>query len=128
MSTNPYTDILETMGAVGAEKAREGALKFLLATVIAVDPITLDVCGTPQEAERVAVCSHLMRGYEESVNVKGRLAISASCPMGSHSSMTVNGGTLNLTLAKNILKAGDQVVVLTSDNQSFIIYDKVVYQ
>ena len=42
--------------------------------------------------------------------------------------MTVNGGTLNLTLVKNILKAGDQVVVLTSDNQSFIIYDKVVYQ
>lgn len=38
MSTNPYTDILETMGTVGAEKAREGALKFLLATVITVDP------------------------------------------------------------------------------------------
>ena len=31
MSTNPYADILETMGAVGAEKAREGTPKFLLA-------------------------------------------------------------------------------------------------
>lgn len=128
MSTNPYTDILETMGQMGADKAKEGALRSLLATVITVDPITLDVCGTPQEAERVAVCSHLMRGYAETMNVNGSLAISASCPMGSHSSMAVSSGTLKLTLAKNILKAGDQVVVFTSDHQSFIIYDKVVYQ
>ena len=128
MNTNPYTDILETVGQLGAERARAGALRSLLATVITVDPITLDVCGTTQEAERVAVCSHLMRGYSETMDAKGSLAISASCSWGSHSSMTVNSGTLNLTLAKNVLKAGDQVVVLTSDDQSFIIFDKVVYQ
>ena len=35
---------------------------------------------------------------------------------------------MNIETLENILKVGDQVVVLTSDNQSFIIYDKVVYQ
>jgi len=128
MNTNPYADLLETMEQAAAMHTARLPMRFYLARVITTNPISLDVCGTTQEASRVGVCSHLMAGYATRMTPSGNLNISASCPYGSHGSMSVGGGTLNLTLAQNVLKAGDEVVVMTSDNQKFILFDKVVYQ
>ena len=128
MKNDPFVEFFEAVSEAGAAAAEKGALRFIRATVLTVNPITLDVCGTPQEASRVHVCSHLMDGYSETMNVSGSLSISASCPMGSHSSMSVNSGTLKLTQAKKPLKPGDQVIVLTDDDQTFILFDKVVQQ
>lgn len=126
MNTDPYVALLEAMRKNGAEEAQKHALHLMLATVLTVNPLSLDVCGTLQEAPRIYICSHLMPGYTETVNASGSLQISASCPLGSHSGMSVSSGTLTLKQTQPILKAGDQVVVLTDDDQIFILFDKVV--
>ena len=126
MNTDPYASFVEAMRISGAEEAQKHALHMILATVLTVNPISIDVGGTTQEASRIYVSSHLMPGYTETVSASGSLQISASCLMGSHSGMTINGGTLILKQTQPILKAGDQVIVLTDDNQIFILFSKVV--
>lgn len=126
MNTDPYAAFVEAMRQSGAEEAQKHALHMILATVLTVNPISIDVGGTTQEASRIYISSHLMPGYTETVTASGSLQISASCPMGSHSGMSVNGGTLTLKQTQPILKVGDQVIVLTDDDQIFILFSKVV--
>ncbi|WP_312941060.1 hypothetical protein [Oscillibacter sp.] len=62
--------------------------------------------------------------------VSGALDISASCPMGSHDSMSILRGTVTLNAVATqdgpVLKAGDEVLLMTADDQTFYIIDKVV--
>ena len=67
----------------------------------------------------------------ECEGVNGDLSIQASCGYGSHSSMSVSSGTLNTprcvaAQAEPVLKAGDEVLLLTEDDQTFYLMDKVV--
>ena len=71
MKNDPFVELLEAVSEAGAAAAEKGALRFIRATVLTVNPITLDVCGTQQEASRVHVCSHLMDGYSETMNGGG---------------------------------------------------------
>ena len=41
--------------------------------------------------------------------------------------MSVNSGSLTLTNSESVLKAGDQVLLLTEDFQTFFLIDKVVH-
>lgn len=122
MYTDPYVALLEVMRKSGSEEAQKHALHLVLATVLTVNPISLDVCGTMQEASRIYVCSHLMSGHMETVAVSGTLSTSYS------GSTSVDSGTLTLRKTKPTLNVGDQVVILTDNDQIFILFDKVVKQ
>ena len=64
-----------------------------------------------------------MKGHSEKYEASGSLSISTS---GSHSTMNVNGGTLMLTTSEPVLQQGDNVLLLTDNDQEFYLIDKVV--
>ncbi len=123
MQTDPYSEmyhlLMSSHGEAGAH--------LILGTVKTPDPLLVDVGGTDQEAERFYICDRLLNGHVERRDAKGDLSISTACEYGSHSSMSVNGGVLTLTNSGSVLKAGDQVLLLTEDFQIFFLIDKVVH-
>lgn len=127
MRTDPYTALLDVMQEAGGAGAPQGTLRPMLGTVLTADPLTVDVGGTTQEAERFYISARLLEGYQETYTPSGTLAIRASCSLSSHDSMTVSGGTLTLTNPEPVLKAGDLVLLLTEDSQTFYLIDKVVH-
>lgn len=126
MQNDPYSRIYQAMAAAGREAVPKGALYARLGTVLAAEPLRVDVAGTPQEAERFYLADRLRKGHKEAVSATGSLAVSASCSYGSHSSAGVGGGALTVTNTEPVLKAGDLVLLLTEDDQTFYLIDKVV--
>lgn len=127
MEKDAYSRILKAAGEAGASESRKGALRLLLGTVVSVSPLKVSVAGTVQEAARFYLCDRLRSGHQEMVSVTGTLTVSARCELGgSHSSAAVSGGTLTATTAAAVLKAGDRVLLLTEDEQSFYLIDRVV--
>jgi hypothetical protein len=117
MPGDPYTRLLGTMRRTGGDAAKKGAVNFRLGTVLTPSPLTVDVAGTEQDASHFYVADRLQKGHEETVSLSG---------------YTDSGGTIEVTkgtlAAKEpVLKAGDLVALLTSDDQTFIILDKVVH-
>lgn len=135
MKEDPFSGLYNLMRTAGQEDAPTGAAQLRHGKVLTVSPLTIDVAGTVQEAERFYISHRLVSGHAEKLTVSGSgvsgaLEISASCPLGSHSSMTISGGTVALNAVATqdgpVLKAGDEVLLLTADDQTFYILDKVV--
>lgn len=121
-----YSRIYAAMRKAGGEGAQAGRLRLRLGTVRAVSPLSVEVAGTEQEAERFYICHRLVRGHAERVSPEGALTIYASCPMGSHTSADIYSGGLTVTLTESPLRVGDTVLLLTDDDQTFYLIDKVV--
>ena len=126
MANDSYGKLYQAMRQAGREAARSGALRLRQGTVLAVNPLKVDVAGTPQEAARFYIADRLRQGHTEKVSPAGSLAVSASCGYGSHQNAGVSGGTLTVTTAAPVLQKGDLVLLLTDDDQTFYLIDKVV--
>ena len=135
MKEDPFSGLYNTMRDAGKKAIPAGNARLLHGTVLSVAPLKIDVAGTTQEAERFYISNRLVDGHAEKLTVSGSavsgaLAISASCANGSHSSMTISGGTVALDAVATqdgpVLKVGDEVLLLTADDQTFYILDKVV--
>lgn len=135
MNEDPFSGIFNLMRAAGSEFVPEGNARLRRGTVLSAAPLKVDVAGTTQEADRFFICHRLVDGHSEKLRVtgsavSGALDINASCGNGSHSSMTITRGTvaLNAVVTQDgpVLKTGDQVLLLTCDDQIFYIIDKVV--
>lgn len=135
MNEDPFSGLYKTMREAGEKAVPAGNARLLHGTVISAAPLKIDVAGTTQEAERFFISHRLVSGHAEKLTVSGSavsgaLDISASCPLGSHSGMTISGGTVTLNAVATqdgpVLKAGDEVLLLTADDQTFYILDKVV--
>ena len=134
MKGDPYSELYGLMREAGQPSGGSG-VRLWRGTVLSAAPMTVDVAGTTQEADRLYISHRLVQGHAERLTVagsgvSGALAISASCPNGSHDRMTIAGGTVDLsvaaTQAEPVLKAGDTVLLLTEDGERFYILDKVV--
>lgn len=132
---DPFSGLYGLMRSAGAEAVPDGAARLRLGTVRSVSPLRLDVAGTEQEAERCWICHRLAAQHRERLKVSGAavtgsLSISASCGNGSHSRMDVLGGTVALDAEAvqdgPVLAPGDEVLLLTTDDQTYYILDKVV--
>lgn len=136
MQGNAYSEMAAMMREAAKPKGPMGPIHLLRGVVLEADPLKVDVAGTIQEADRFYISHRLVKGHQELLElactgVNGSLSIQASCGYGSHSSMTVHSGTLNTprcmaTQAEPVLKAGDEVLLLTEDDQIFYLIDKVV--
>lgn len=135
MKGDPFSGLYNLMRTAGQEDAPTGAARLRRGTVRTVSPLAIDVAGTTQEADRFYICDRLAAGHAEKLTVSadrvtGALDISASCPMGSHDSMAILRGTVALSAVATqdgpVLKPGDEVLLLTTDDQTFYILDKVV--
>ena len=123
---NGFAALREALAQMKDPQETHG-VRLRIGTVLKTEPLEIDVCGTRQEAAHFYICHRLLQGQVERRNVKGSLAISASCPNGSHSSMIVSSGVLTATVAEGILKKDDLVLLLTDDDQTFFLMDKVVH-
>jgi len=116
MQGDPYSRLRRMIRTEGAGAAQEGALRITPGTVLSTSPFTVDVAGTTQEAERVYISARLLQGHTEPVALSG-----LTCATGA-----VDGSEAVLTVRKPVLQAGDTVLLLTNDNQTFYLIDKVV--
>lgn len=136
MQGDAYSELAGMITEAGQPKGPVGPAHLRLGTVLTADPLKVDVAGTIQEADRFYISHRLVKGHQELLElactgVNGSLSIQASCGYGSHSSMSVHSGTLNTphclaTQAEPVLKPGDEVLLLTEDDQVFYLIDKVV--
>lgn len=135
MEENPFSGLLNTMREAGREAIPSGNARLLHGTVLSAAPLKIDVAGTTQEAERFYISHRLVSGHAEKLTVSGSavsgaLDISAEFVPGGRASMTISDGTVSLdavaTQSGPVLKAGDEVLLLTADDQTFYILDKVV--
>lgn len=124
-----YSRIYEAMRKAGGEGAKSGRLRLRLGTVRAVSPLSVEVAGTEQEAERFYICHRLVRGHTEKIKLAdGAGGFSAN---GGTLSVSIDAGTVQITrltatLEEPVLQAGDLVLLLTDDDQTFYLIDKVV--
>lgn len=77
------------------------------------------------------IADYLLKGYTRRVNIKTAAADgstnSASCSDGSHSHKVVTAGIPDTDVSTlDELKAGDTVIVYSSDNQNYFILGKAV--
>jgi len=142
-----YDTIYSAMRTAGAEAASAGAVRLRLGEVLSPLPLKLDVAGTVQEAERIKICHSLTVGSTYRAALKGvkQTSDGLSGPVdgdvacGGHGSpklTTITGGTLyaetaavedlTLTRLEIGLRKGDIVLLLTDDDQTFYLIDKVV--
>lgn len=127
MKNESITELLHLVRTQGGQGANTGALHMIVGEVLTASPLTVDVGGTTQESDRFYLCDRLRQGHTEKVTPTGTLSVSASCASGSHSSASVTGGTLTVQTAAPVLQKGDAVLLLTADDQSFVLIDKVVH-
>lgn len=135
MKEDPFSGLYNLMRTAGGADVPPEAARLRLGKVLSVAPLKVDVAGTMQEAERFYISHRLTDGHTEKLSVSvsavsGDLSISASCGNGSHSAMAISSGTVALDAVATqdgpVLKKGDQVLLLTTDDQVFYIIDKVV--
>ena len=124
-----YSRIYEAMRKAGGEGAQAGRLRLRLGTVRAVSPLSVEVAGTEQEAERFYICRRLVRGHTEKIQLTG--GAGGFTANGSSHSVSIDSGTVQITrltatLEEPVLQAGDLVLLLTDDDQTFYLIDKVV--
>lgn len=124
-----YSRIYAAMRKAGGEGAQAGRLRLRLGTVRAVSPLSVEVAGTEQEAERFYICHRLVRGHTEKIKLTGG-AGGFSANGGTHG-VSIDPGTVQITqltatLEEPVLQAGDLVLLLTDDDQTFYLIDKVV--
>lgn len=126
MRTDPYSELCQLMAP---SKDGEG-VHLMLGTVRTAEPLLVDVGGTNQEADRFYICDRLRIGHQEAVSLRGGSG-GFSANSGTHG-VSFDPGTLSITStvmsqAAPVLKAGDTVLLLTEDFQTFFLIDKVVH-
>lgn len=126
MRTNPYSELYQLMAP---PKDGEGA-HLMLGTVRTAEPLLVDVGGTNQEADRFYICDRLRAGHQEMVSLRGGSG-GFSANSETHG-VSFDPGTLSImstvmSQAAPVLKAGDTVLLLTEDFQTFFLIDKVVH-
>lgn len=139
MQGDAYSEIVDMMRTAHLDPYGLGPVHLRRGTVLALEPLKIDVAGTPQEAERFFISHRLLKGHREVLELKctevsARFSLTASCPCpdGGHSgsAASANDGTLTAraaaTVAEPVLREGDVVLLLTEDDQVFYIIDKVV--
>lgn len=137
MQQDAYSEILEVMRTAAAPSGLAGPVHIRLGKVLAVTPLKVDVAGTIQEAERFYISHRLLKDHEETMDlecteVSGSFSLTASCSEGAHSgsAASMSSGTMRArcaaTLAEPVLQPDDVVLLLTDDDQTFYLIDKVV--
>lgn len=138
MEEDVYSEIVSVMREAGRSEDLANPVHLMRGTVLAAAPLKVDVAGTIQEAARFYISHRLVQEHQEllrldCIEVTSHFALTASCSKSAHSgsSATAGDGTLHTphcvaTQAEPVLKQGDEVLLLTEDNQTFYIIDKVV--
>lgn len=137
MREDPYSEMIGLMREAGGPKGPVGPAHLRLGTVVSADPLAVDVAGTPQEAARFYISHRLVKEHQELLrldcaDVAEQYSLSVSCPISAHGgSPASSSGTLYTprcvaTQAEPVLKPGDEVLLLTEDDQTFYLMDKVV--
>ena len=137
MREDPYSEMIGLMREAGGPKGPVGPAHLRLGTVVSADPLAVDVAGTPQEAARFYISHRLVKEHQELLrldcaDVAELYSLSVSCPISAHGgSPASSSGTLYTprcvaTQAEPVLKPGDEVLLLTEDDQIFFVIDKVV--
>lgn len=138
MKEDPYSALAGMMRDAGQSGGFFTPIRLLLGTILSASPLKVDVAGTIQEAERIYISHRLVEGHRELLElactgVSASFSLSASCPKSAHggSAASASGGTLATprcaaTQAEPVLKPGDEVLLLTQDDQIFYLIDKVV--
>jgi len=138
MQEDTYSELVSLMREAGAPKSPVGPAHIRLGKVLSADPLRLDVAGTIQEAERIYISHRLVKEHRELLRldctgVTAGFALSASCPRSAHSGSAASATAGTLTTprcaavqAEPVLKPGDEVLLLTEDDQIFFLIDKVV--
>lgn len=133
--TSPYTDMLETFARESERRAQDGSLQLYLGIVTKVQPLEISVNGTPQRAADGKLWCNpaLLPGHAREAkleNPSGTVGASVNCSMGSISQLTAAGsGSLSgtLTLTGHGFAAGDTLLLLSRDQQTFYILCKEVH-
>ncbi len=143
MKEDPYSALIGMMQTAGRPSGPTIPIHLRLGTVLSPLPLRLDVAGTIQEAEHVYISHRLTQEHQELLrldcgDVTETFLFSSSCPHtenphGVHRDdpSKTSAGTLKTprctaTQAKPVLEKGDQVLLLTEDDQIFFLIDKVV--
>jgi len=133
---DPYSGLVSLMREAGKPEGPVGPAHLRLGKVLSADPLKVDVAGTTQEAERIYISHRLVKEHRELLRlactgVTADLSIFTACGYGAHSHMDIHSGTWDTpncaaTQAEPVLKPGDEVLLLTEDDQTFYLIDKVV--
>lgn len=117
MEHNPYEVLAGTFGA-----GRTAALAYRLGRVTALEPLTVSVAGV-EVSSGLLVNAGLLPGAGRQVSLQGTMTVpSAMGPLTGD----VSGEGLALTAGDAGLAAGDSVLLLSGDDQTFILICKVV--
>lgn len=137
MREDPYSGFVRLMQEAGQPKSPVGPVHLRLGTVLSADPLAVDVAGTTQEAGRFYISHRLVKEHQELLRldcsgVKEKFTLSVPCPVSAHSGHPGSSdGSLYTphcvaVQAEPVLKTGDEVLLLTEDDQIFFVIDKVV--
>lgn len=114
--SNPYEDLASVFGG-----DRRGAPGFRRGTVKKLDPLTVQVAGTAQSGN-IYVDAHLMPGAARKGSVSGELTVAGAEGV----SGAASGRDMTLTASGWGIAPGDEVLLLSENDQSFILICKVV--
>jgi len=137
MQEDLYSGLVSLMRETGQPTGPVGPAHLMLGTVLSADPLKVDVAGTTQEGKRIYISHRLVKEHRELLRldcteVTEQYSLTAACPAGAHiGSSAFSAGTLATphclaAQAEPVLKPGDEVLLLTEDDQIFFLIDKVV--
>lgn len=137
MREDPYSEMAAMMREAAGPGGPMGPIHLLRGVVLSAEPLRVDAAGTIQEADRIYISHRLVKEHQELLrldcgDVAEQFALSVPCPISAHSGDPgSSAGTLYTphcvaTQAEPVLKPGDEVLLLTEDDQIFYLIDKVV--
>lgn len=109
---DPYSEIYSMMRSAPGDGQAGAPIHIRLGKVLSASPLKVDVAGTTQEAGRFYAASRLLEGHTAKVDIRGENMTLADA-------MVIRAGPG--------LAAGDRVLLLTEDDQTFYLMDKVVH-
>lgn len=124
MNNEPFVSMIQEVSSVAARQAQKGALQAFLGVVKSVEPLEIEVGSTVQRASdgKLYCNPQLLKDYSREVtleSVTGEL----------NEVGPVSGGTLDGKPMKTTdfgFKAGDNLILLTRDQQLFYVLCKEV--
>jgi hypothetical protein len=126
MEDNPYSALAGAFGGSGSA----GGPRLRIGTVTSISPLTISIGGLPVGITELRWNAQLL-AHKQTARVSepnGSLNVYAVCPYSSHSSATINGGTLTETqdITPDPIRTGDQYLTYSEDDQTFVVLCKVV--
>lgn len=107
-----YSKIYNMMRSAPGDGRAGAPIHIRLGKVLSASPLKVDVAGTTQEAGRFYIAKRLLDGHTAKVDIRWE-------------NMTIDRATV--IRAGPGLAAGDLVLLLTEDDQTFYLMDKVVH-